>query len=549
MQKIKIMTVAFVLLLSTIPKQTTAIGCKDLQIVFIRGSGGEAYTNTDYIEFKNTIESKIKDLNLSYDFIDLDYPAISVGLDNINVALGAYIGRGEAYEFGESVDIGVKNLLELVNSNVCNTKYILGGYSQGAIVISKSLNQLDSSKIIYAATFGDPKLYLPEGEGEFPVACAGKNLSNYRVYVPECHAYEGLLGGYKPYQPENFINKLGTWCNKSDIMCSGKLNISDHVHYISDSLYEDASRVIYNKIINYFNLERTYIAEHNTAIVIDLSTPELLSQFKNEALEISEEALSNNGAIALYGFKSLKDSNPLIKLCDFETCNMANIKYEIENLTTPPSLDTKSSLLSASIKVMKELNWKYGAIKSAIFLTDNDFYSPDLDGTTFDKVFKLSKMIDPVNFYIKTNNVLNENYLTLAKGTEGKVMLINDSNYLTNSILQRTYSLNRVEREVTAKTKPQIREIKTKIMENGNLQISIISDVKQILVSLNDKILGYTTEKTFYLKNIDFSKENKIRLVPIQNNSLGIGSEILAPYIPKIPDTSTTKILDNISIL
>ena len=176
-------------------RQAQAEGCPDVRIVFARGSGGERWTNNDYLEFKSTIESKLATTSLSYDFIDLDYPAVGVGIDNIGTTLGAFFGAGDAYEFGESVDTGVWNLRRLIANSACpSTKYVLGGYSQGAMVISKALASLNADKIIYAATFGDPKIYLPEGKGLIPVACRNENLSEYRMYVPDCQAYKGLLG-------------------------------------------------------------------------------------------------------------------------------------------------------------------------------------------------------------------------------------------------------------------------------------------------------------------------------------------------------------------
>ena len=208
------------------PRIVKAKGCPDLRVVFARGSGGERWNDKNYLEFKSTIEEKLKTVNLKYAFIDLDYPAVGVGLDNLDVAIGALFGAGEAYEFGESVNTGVNNLSTMINGGACpETKYVIGGYSQGAMVVSKALNRLNPNRVIYAATFGDPKIYLPEGAGIIPAACKGENLSDYRMYVPDCQAYKGLLGAYIPYEPENYTSKLGTWCNKMDIFCSSHFNI------------------------------------------------------------------------------------------------------------------------------------------------------------------------------------------------------------------------------------------------------------------------------------------------------------------------------------
>ena len=194
-QKIKIryVMVAVVALMMTwvavMPHaQTRAETCPSLRVVFARGSGGERWTDQNYLAFKEAIENKLRTVELDYEFIDLDYPAVGIGIDKLDVTAGAIFGSGEAYEFGASVDAGTENLTNLVNGSCPGTKYVVGGYSQGAMVVSKSLKSLNADNLIYAATFGDPKIYLPEGEGVFPAACRGENLSDYRMYVPDCQA-------------------------------------------------------------------------------------------------------------------------------------------------------------------------------------------------------------------------------------------------------------------------------------------------------------------------------------------------------------------------
>ena len=103
-----------------------ATGCPDLRLVFARGSGGEQWTSADYLEFKATIEEKLATTSLNYEFIDLDYPAVGVGLDNLDVSVGALVGGGDAYEFGASVKSGVKNLDKMINGDSCpGTKYVI----------------------------------------------------------------------------------------------------------------------------------------------------------------------------------------------------------------------------------------------------------------------------------------------------------------------------------------------------------------------------------------------------------------------------------------
>ena len=84
-------------------KNVSAESCPDLQIVFVRGSGGIRWIDDNYQTFKTAVEEKLRLSPLNYEFIDLDYPAVGVGMDNLEVTIGALASGGEAYEFGESV--------------------------------------------------------------------------------------------------------------------------------------------------------------------------------------------------------------------------------------------------------------------------------------------------------------------------------------------------------------------------------------------------------------------------------------------------------------
>ena len=524
-----------------------AAACPDLRIIFARGSGGILNEDPNYLEYKSTIENKLQTTNLTYEFIDLDYPAVAVGLDNFGVSLGALISGGDAYEFGASVNSGVLKLTNLVNNSSCtNTKYVIGGYSQGAMVVSKSLSSLKSDKIIYAATFGDPKIYLPEGEGLYPAACKNQNLSDYRAYVPDCQAYKGLLGSYEPYQPLSFIGKLGTWCNKSDIFCSSHLSLNDHLAYISDSLYEDASRVIFDKITAHFNLDNTVTSPHDTAILIDTTSSmgELIEKYKMEAFMLARQTLENDGRVALYEYRDLADPFEPVKHCDFDTCNLDVIITKLDSIRTNGGGDTPESLLSATFHVMTDLQWHYGATKSLVIITDADFLSPDRDGITFEEVVNLSRSIDPVNFYILTTSEYADFYQDLATATDGLALAdfdaINGS--LTNFVMSRYDSLPHAELQNSPIIKPTLTITDSHILPDQKYQISFTANTTKTLLILNDQILGYTTDSTITLTNLDFSIENIITLVPLGDNIRGESTSItLPPLSSTSTDDSTTE--------
>ena len=547
--KVKYIIFAAILSVTLVPKlQTQAASCPDVRIVFTRGSGGERWKDQNYLEFKNTIESKLATIDLNYEFVDLDYPAVGVGADNLGVTLGALFGAGDTYEFGESVNTGVKNLVKMVNNDGCkNTKYVLGGYSQGAMVISKALGSLSADRLIYAATFGDPKIYLPEGKGLLPAACRGANLSDYRMYVPDCQAYKGLLGAYVPYEPEAMTGKVGTWCNKRDIFCSSHLSVSDHVGYVSDALYEDASRVIFDKITRHFGIENHISSPHDTAILIDStgSMSSMISKYKAEALRLAKETLDSGGRVALYDYRDLGDPYQPVEHCNFETCTLEIFESELASIRADGGGDTPESLLSASFHTMKNLKWKYGSTKSLVVLTDANFLSPDRDGMTFDEVVALSKTIDPVNFYIITKSKYGSYYNDLAEQTGGKVVTnLDELSLLTDYIIERYDSLPRVEETADIAARPTL-EINAIERDGDSAKIKFTTDGTRTLVILNDKILGITEDTEITIGEL--SGDNKLMLVPLGDDIRGEGVEIelggygnssnVDPITPKAPNT------------
>ena len=528
--KVRYLVAILAVLAATLVPRTIAQAenCPDVRLVFARGSGGERWNDQNYLAFKSALETKLATTKISYEFIDLDYPAVAVGPDNLETTIGAYIGAGEAYEFGESVKTGANNLKAMINNDRCaNTKYAIGGYSQGAMVISQAVRDIKPEKLIYAATFGDPKIYLPEGEGLIPAACRGANLSDYRMYVPDCQAYKGLLGAYIPYEPEALIGKMGTWCNKRDVFCSSRLSISDHTGYVADNLYEDASRVIYDKITKAFGVENHISSPHDTAILIDStgSMASMIEQYKAEAKRLAQQTLDSGGRVALYDYRDLNDPYQPVKHCDFDTCTMEVFEAELNKIKANNGGDTPESLMSASLHVMKDLEWKYGSTKSLVVLTDADFLSPDRDGATFDEVVALSKRIDPVNFYIITNEYFADSYVGLASATDGKVVTnFDELNLLTDFIMERYDSLPRVEEDVPVE-KPTIEIVSTEQISESKLNIKFTTNGTRTLVVLNDAILGITEEQEITLDNLDRSVENTIKLIPLGDDVRGDGVE------------------------
>ena len=360
-----------------------------------------------------------------------------------------------------------------------------------------------------------------------------------------------MLGGYNPYQTANYIDKLGTWCNKADFFCSSYLSMRDHTSYVVDGLYADASKVIFDKITEAFKLENNYVSLHDTAILIDStgSMSSLIDQYKTEALRLAEKTLASGGRVALYDYRDVADKYEPYQRCNFETCTLESFKAGLDEIAVDGGGDTPESLLSAGLHVMKELDWKYGSTKSVVVLTDANYHDPDLDGTTFTDVVNLSKSIDPVNFYFVVSDEVMEHYEDLAAATGGGVVSsTSDLSLLTDTIIARYDSLPRVEESSEdIEILPEILDSGFEWISDSSVRLSWATTGMRTMVALNDYVLGVTEENSIVLENLDFDTENIVTLIPLSDTRRGIGTDLnilsggrgdfaVSASVPKVPN-------------
>ena len=205
--------------------RASAASCVDIEFMFARGSGGKQYETAEFNAVADAALAITNEYYLSTRTFDLDYPAVDV--NNPIRLIGAFVSAGKAYEFGESVSAGVASLQELYRTRHAECpemKFILVGYSQGAMVVSQALSDFNADDVKFVMLLGDPNTYLPEGKGLFPEACNGGILSQYRTYAPNCRTHEGVLGGRKPYELAALSGKYSLWCNREDYICGSSKN-------------------------------------------------------------------------------------------------------------------------------------------------------------------------------------------------------------------------------------------------------------------------------------------------------------------------------------
>ncbi len=539
------------------------LSCTDFKFVFARGSGAKVNSERDFIPFKKAVDEVFGGTKYSYSFYELgsrpdgwngySYPAPGIGIstwERFETSLGALISGGELHAYGDSVENGsieASYYWQALKATCPDTKIVFAGYSQGAQVISRTLQQLEPSNLFAALTFGDPKLYLPEGKMELftrsTPACRNEKISNYRAFVPDCYTYQGILGGYKPYQAsDKYSGKLKAYCQWHDVICSSFIDLDNliygHASYDEQGTYLRAIQDVYNMLE-----PGTYSRPaQNLAILFDAtdSMRGLLNQFKNEAIRAANKVINLGGKVALYTYGDLDEVEP-VKLCDFETCTSENIERYIKGIEVSGGGDTSESLLSASYNVMRELKWEMGANKSIIVLTDAPAHNPDRDGITMDNVVELSKSIDPVNFYILTYEGIASKYKELAERTNGGVYTSNVASAfsdLEDDYLSRTPSAVYESTDMELPIISEISDIALKQASETSLKIDVETDATALIVSIGDYIAGFTEEKSFEVTDLDLEEEIDICVSPVSSNGFRGNSSCIS-WKPERPKTKS----------
>ena len=257
-----------------------AASCVDIEFVFARGSGAAYQQSDEWQAFRRVMTKMADRISMtSYRFVDVDYPAVAVS--SPGVAVGAYISAGKYYQFGRSVSAGVSWLQNYYNRTMSAcpiTRWVLAGYSQGAMVVANAVRGFRPDRVIYVGLIGDPQTYLPEGRGLLPDACLGRNYSGYRVYVPTCRTYKGSLGARNPYQYGDLVGKYGLWCARDDYICgssSSLLKNAGHTQYISLGSYAQLSYLVQQKLTtSYFELAGVRMAVPESEIYAILNQEE-----------------------------------------------------------------------------------------------------------------------------------------------------------------------------------------------------------------------------------------------------------------------------------
>lgn len=431
--------------------------CSDVELIFARGSG-QSLQDGESERFFEQVTQRVQVGAISINPYELgtetygnfQYSAITVGewWKNGN-AIGASLSAGYSNDYGKSVDAGVGELQSYLtqrHAKCPDARIILGGYSQGAQVIGQTLPKLSAgvqSRIDFVALFGDPKLHLPEGEGVHPDACRGKNFSEWRRKIGNCHADGGSLGARKPFLPESMVNKTGLWCLAVDFVCgTSKMPYDTRGH----GRYKDVNGAIDAAAIEIAErVKVTLPAIKSVSIDIGTHVPgvgmtgsdvlfminlygmtaDRLEQIQ-QSIRVSVDRIGElRGHAALAYYQSDAHSNHATWIGSYFTDDKQQFFATLSDIesTAPYEQSVLSDeTLDTLLWTLGVMNWRSGAAKSVILFNDAPIDTTSRNDNLMQEIAKLSLEIDPVNVYPITTNTDRQYDQELARLTSGEVI-------------------------------------------------------------------------------------------------------------------------------
>jgi Mg-chelatase subunit ChlD len=437
-----------------------AFACRDVHGVYATGANNVPGGN-DFTTFvSNELDGRINDpvtfsgyaLGADAGYGGFDYqPADSAALFIEGMAgLGAY---------PESVRTGVDELKAYLTdrSGQCgNEVYVLGGWSEGAEVVGDALFELPQSirnRIAFVAFFGDPRLDAGNAasllDPPIPWAC----INGQPIWMrgtSGCATAMGIFGARRPYLPSDIEGRVGSWCRKSDAACGGSIvdilpsvmiDPFTHLRYFDpDAEAAEAAQEAATRLQTFvpahpeaFDISFNQFVDGQTgadlAIVFDTtgSMAGAITDAKAQAAAMAQlwTSLFHNGRVALIEFKDQGD--PFVARVDLGlTSDASAFQTAVNGLSASGGGDTPEAQLSGLMTALDGLDWRDGATKGAIVITDATGKDPEpITNFTRDSVIQHSREIDPVAIYgvdITGNQAVRDWIAPMAAATSGEVV-------------------------------------------------------------------------------------------------------------------------------
>jgi Cutinase/von Willebrand factor type A domain len=421
--------------------------CTNISIIFARGSGQNK--NSEYLDsvsssnfervepqtykfFKeiNARQSGSKEFVSLHNFEDkyspFGYKAVGVeeGFSNKSTHR-----TDTPLLYYESVKDGVAELTGYLHEKISacpNQKIIVGGYSQGAQVVGETLWKLsveEREHITYVALFGDPKYNAKSVGNPFK---SGNWVRGNNLYLQS-----GILGPRNNYKPTG-ITKMGSWCDLTDPVCTGWfLKGTTPTRIIADKFTGTHSGIYQNKwipqaaneiagSIKSANQEDTSFTKGiwvnkesptnklDVMVVMDVSGSmnwqlrEIQRQHKKFIESVYGKNWDTRAGLVIYSddHKTPWDTPYFARTVTNLTNNRLQFYDGLQSLyaiNDNPN-DLPEAMYSGLMEAMKKQNWRVGAQKKIIVITDAKAHNPDTgpEKYTYAQVKKYALELDPV---------------------------------------------------------------------------------------------------------------------------------------------------------
>lgn len=442
--------------------------CGDVQLVWARGAGQPLDDDDNFDLIDGELDSLLGE-SISYTSYELgqeeptgfggfSYPA---GGDHPRTILEWTLG--EAGEFSNSVTEGRAELDAWLTHRTVECPgevYVLAGLSEGAKVIGDGLFDLDEAvldRIAYVAIFGDPNYTtLTDQAGPLSNNCQ-EELPSWVEGTAQCWA-QGILGERVPYIPASLDGRVGSWCSSGDFACSsiptdlllfGAAHGGPHGRYFIDGFVDQAMQKAAASLEDFLpaqanDIDASFLrfatgnAGADLVFIFDTtgSMGGSIANAKAQATELADLWLSTatNGRIALVEFRDHGD--PFVARIKSPLTNDAEaFQAAVNQLVAGGGGDGPEAQLSGVMTALDGLDWKVGATKIAIVITDNVGKDPEpVTGYTRAQAAQRALEIDPVAIYgvSVAGQVPKDWMVPMAEATAGQVAVLGQGQTLSN---------------------------------------------------------------------------------------------------------------------
>ena len=303
----------------------TSTECKDLAVVFLRGSAQNAtglYLNTPFnaATFGSVEPEAYSFFNWFKTHLDVEYPHVTYKATSVHnfpdkydslgyraVGVGFPLNAGNTFnseaswfpgEYRSSVEHGVAETAGYLKDQISscpNQTIAVGGYSQGAQVMGDALFQLtpaEQAKIVGVGMFGDPKFIASTDSTLNPL--------DHPVSYPwrrgdATNKDKGMLDARLPYVPPALEKRTASYCSRKDMICSGWTGLNKNFREIHRGYSSDPMRATVDEMVGWARpylsaAERVHGGLSSDPGEIELPTPESFTKSRDIMFLINDDS-------------------------------------------------------------------------------------------------------------------------------------------------------------------------------------------------------------------------------------------------------------------